>query len=565
MDDVELDERLTQERTLLDLPSGTVTFLFTDIEGSTELLTKLRDRYAEVVRHHRRLIRESCEKANGREIDTQGDAFFIAFARVKDALAAAVWAQRSIADHDWPDAVRVRVRMGIHTGEPAIGHDGYLGLDVVRAARIAAAAHGGQILLSQTARGLFDEDDLVGVVVRDLGEYGLKDIGRPERIFQVAIDGLETEFPPLRTERKGSLEPGEHAEELERAAEHAVAEPRKRRHWLVAAIGALAVAAVAVGSLLWRGDGGESGLAVAPANSLAVVAADTGKISAAVQTGESPGYLAVGAGALWVTNEGDETLQRIDPKRRTVTATVGLGSTPTDVEVGFGSVWVATRGELIQVDPRTASIVNRFTPEGVRAFPGISAARGLVEVTRNALWYAWNVHVARIDPATNKTVAQITLQDDLANSLTATPDAVWVQGDQSVSRIDVRSNAVVATIPFAVDPYSGCTCLGTSVSAFGSVWTAKPTEDKVWRIDPSANIAADTVAVGHKPSGLTASGRWIWVAGLGDGTVWRIDPRSKTASKLVDVGPSAEDIVAIGNELWVSVDAGDPVAGAEPR
>jgi YVTN family beta-propeller protein len=187
-----------------------------------------------------------------------------------------------------------------------------------------------------------------------------------------------------------------------------------------------------------------------------------------------------------------------------------------------------------------------------------------VEVTRNAVWYAWNVHVVRLDPATNKTVAEVTLGDDLANSLTTTRDAVWAQGDQSVSRIDLKSNQVAATIPFAVDPYSGCTCLGTALGAFGSVWTAKPTEDKVWRIDTATNKATDTVPVGHKPSGLTANRRWIWVASLGDGTVWRIDPRTKTATRVSDVGPSAVDIASIGDELWVSVDSAGAASAVAP-
>jgi YVTN family beta-propeller protein len=385
----------------------------------------------------------------------------------------------------------------------------------------------------------------------------LKDFARPERIFQVAIEGLGAEFPPLRTQRKGSLEPGEYAEELGRAAEEAVAAPRGRRRWAVGVLAALVVAAgVAVLLMLRGGSGG--GLSVAPENSVAVIDAGTGKLLAAVPTGKAPGYLAAADGALWVTNEGDSTVQRIDPAQRTVTATIGLGSTPTDVAVGHGSVWVATRGELIQVDPASAAIVNRFVPEGVRPFRGIGGARGLVEVTKDAVWYAWNVHVVRLDPATNRTVAHVTLEEDLANALTTTANAVWVQGDQTVTRIDTRSNEIVETIPFAVDPYSGCTCLGTAVGAFGSVWTAKPTEDKVWRIDPSTNEAADTVAVGHKPSGLASGRGFVWIAGLGDGSVWRIDPRAKTAAKVLDVGPSTDDIAVIGDEIWVSV---DPLSG----
>ena len=136
------------------LPTGTVTFVFTDIEGSTKLLQELGDGYAEVSRDHRRIVREEFGERGGTEIDTQGDSFFFSFPRARDAVAAAVQAQRSLAAHDWPQGKQVRVRMGLHTGEPTVGDEGYLGLDVVRAARISAAGHGGQILLSETTRAL---------------------------------------------------------------------------------------------------------------------------------------------------------------------------------------------------------------------------------------------------------------------------------------------------------------------------------------------------------------------------------------------------------------------------
>ena len=136
------------------LPAGTVTFLFSDIEGSTRLLQELGDDYAQVVDDHRRIMRGVMEGHGGTEIDTQGDAFFFSFTRAKDAADAAVEAQRELAEHEWPVGAQVRVRMGLHTGEPQVGEHGYLGIDVVRAARICSAGHGGQILLSETTRAL---------------------------------------------------------------------------------------------------------------------------------------------------------------------------------------------------------------------------------------------------------------------------------------------------------------------------------------------------------------------------------------------------------------------------
>src|SRR5438128_1031497 len=131
-----------------ELPTGTVTFLFTDIEGSTQLLRRLRDQYGETLTAHQQLLREACEAAGGQEISTHADSFFVVFRYASHAVRGAVEAQRALAGHPWPEETELRVRMGVHTGEAQIASDGYIGLAVHRAARICAAAHGGQILLS---------------------------------------------------------------------------------------------------------------------------------------------------------------------------------------------------------------------------------------------------------------------------------------------------------------------------------------------------------------------------------------------------------------------------------
>jgi class 3 adenylate cyclase len=185
------------------IPSGTVTFVFTDIEGSTKLLQELGDDYASVVRDHRRLVRDAFTARGGAEVDTQGDAFFFSFPRARDAVAAAVDAQRALAAHAWPQGTEVRVRMGLHTGEPTVGEEGYLGLDVVRAARIAGAGHGGQILISETTRALLGNQLPDGAAVHDLGEANLKDV-QHEHIYQVSVDEEHRRFPPLKTEHPKS-------------------------------------------------------------------------------------------------------------------------------------------------------------------------------------------------------------------------------------------------------------------------------------------------------------------------------------------------------------------------
>ena len=178
---------------MAELPTGTVTFLFTDIEGSTRLLQDLGAGYAEALARHRQVLRKAFADHGGTEVDTQGDAFFVAFVRARDAVAAAAGGQRALASGP------IRVRMGIHTGEPLRTDEGYVGMDIHRGARIAAAGHGGQVLVSQAARELIQDDLAEEFALRDLGEHRLKDLSRPQRIFQLMAEGLEGEFPALAT------------------------------------------------------------------------------------------------------------------------------------------------------------------------------------------------------------------------------------------------------------------------------------------------------------------------------------------------------------------------------
>jgi len=181
------------------LPGGTVTFLFTDIEGSTKLLKRLRDLYSTLLDEHREILRGVFAKWNGHEVDSRGEEFFVAFPRATDAVAAAVSAQRALAAHTWPEEVDVRVRIGLHTGEPWVANEGYVGIDVHRAARIANIGHGGQVLLSETTAALVMDELPEGVSLLDLGRHRLKDVRRTERIRQLVIEGLSDEFPPLKS------------------------------------------------------------------------------------------------------------------------------------------------------------------------------------------------------------------------------------------------------------------------------------------------------------------------------------------------------------------------------
>jgi DNA-binding NarL/FixJ family response regulator/class 3 adenylate cyclase len=182
------------------LPTGTVTFLFTDIQGSTELVERLGADYSGVLEDHRALLRGVVAEADGTELDCRGDEFLFVFADAGRAVETALRAQRSLAEHEWPSAGVVEVRMGLHSGEPTLEGSSYVGVDVHRVARIASAGHGGQVLLSERTRELADAD------ANDLGEHHFKGLQAPERVYQLVGDGLREDFPPLRIDTGGRTE-----------------------------------------------------------------------------------------------------------------------------------------------------------------------------------------------------------------------------------------------------------------------------------------------------------------------------------------------------------------------
>jgi len=184
---------------LAKLPRGTVTFLLSDIEGSTRLLRQLGDAYGGLLRDVRALIRSSVRSADGHEVDCRADEFFAAFAEPASALAAAIAIQRSLRKREWPDGVEVCVRIGIHTGRTTVGETGYVGIAVPTAARICSAGHGGQILLSTAARDALAQGRPAGVTLRTLGRYALAGLAEPEALFQVHGPELRAKFPKLRT------------------------------------------------------------------------------------------------------------------------------------------------------------------------------------------------------------------------------------------------------------------------------------------------------------------------------------------------------------------------------
>jgi YVTN family beta-propeller protein len=514
-----------------ELPRGTVTFLFTDIEGSTRLLKRLGERYSAVLADHQRIIREAVEAREGREIDTQGDSFFFAFARANAALGAAVVAQRALAEHEWPEGAEVRVRMGLHTGEPAVGEKRYVGLGVHRAARIGGVAHGGQVLLSNATRELV-ENEVGGVSVRELGTFRLKDIDRPERLFQLDIEGLQTEFPPLKAEK--------------------VAEPRqvRRRTVVIAMLAGVVAAAVAIPIFaLGQGGGGGTSLEAAAGNSVGFVDPESNRLVADVDVGTTPTDVAVGEGAVWVTNSADGTVDRIDPTTHTVRQTIGVGHGPDGVAVGEGSVWVANGldGTVSRIDPLSNQVTQMRIAVG-NGPSGIAVGLGKVWVVNRD-----DSTLSRIDAATGTVTKTFTAGVEPVD-VAVGAGGVWVTSsrDGKVLRLDPRSGDVLDLVAVGRGP-------GTIAVTAGGVWVANTLDGTVSRVDPRASRVTAAITVGGSPSGIAAGPDGVWVTSEQDGTISRIDPATNLVSKRLSVGSSPAGVAAGPQGVFVAV---RPAAGA---
>jgi YVTN family beta-propeller protein len=510
-----------------ELPSGTVTFLFTDIEGSTRLLKMLgSEGYQHVLAEHQRILRAACVDAGGREIDTQGDSFFFAFRKARDAVAAAIASQRALAAFTWPDDIAVRVRMGLDTGEPVLGSNRYVGLGVHRTARIMAAAHGGQVILSATTHNLVHDELPKGVALRNLGEQRLKDLDGTVRLYQIVAPDLPSKFPRLRTLDAGI-----------------VARLRRRRLQLAAAAAVLAGGAT-VAVLATRP---AAGVVVAP-NSVGVVNPKTNKVVGQIAVGIRPGAVAVGAGSVWVANQDDKTLSRIDPRTRTLMRTVLLGATPTGVAVGREAVWVAegAAGALARVNPEYNLADDPISILATRVSGG---PRGSVAVGGGSVWVAFgNSAVARVAPSSRK-VRVIGYAGFGSSGIAYGDQALWVANQiaNTVTEFSPLTNEKVW------NPGVGRAPSGVAVGG-EAVWTADTGSGAVSRIDPRLR-SVTSIPVGEAPTGIAYGEGAVWVANSGDGTVSRIDPRTSTVVRTIKVGGNPVGLAAGDGFVWVTVDA----------
>jgi peptide/nickel transport system substrate-binding protein len=529
--------------TSVELPVGTVTFLFTDIEGSTKLLRQLGgERYGEALADHQRILRELFEERGGHEIDTQGDSFFVAFRRAKDAVSTAVEAQRRLGAHRWPDGSELRVRMGIHTGEPAAAGERYVGMGVHRAARICAAGHGGQVLLSQTTRELLRDDPIQDVTLRDLGEHQLKDMDEPERIYQLVAPGLGEDFPGLTTAASTPFE-GREGELAEAAAEEMARSWRRPgRRVLLGATFAAAVVGAMLGVLLTQGGDSIANASVS-ANAVGVLDEESGKIRSEVTMGGAPADIAAGTDAIWVTNLNDKSVARIEPATNQVVQTIPVGGGPNGVAFGAGAVWVANGldGTVSRIDPSVNREVQRLVVGNGPS--GIAYGAGYVWVTNSA-----DGTVSRIDPESTRSQPKAFPAIIGASGVAVGFDRVWVASPPSatVVALDPRSGSIVSQIGVGGEP--SAVTVGTD-----AVWVANRADGTVSKIDPETSRVTDVVPVGGAPEALAVSQDGVWVADEAEGTLIRLDPTSGAIADTVKLDNPPRGIALSPQGVYVAV------------
>jgi class 3 adenylate cyclase/tRNA A-37 threonylcarbamoyl transferase component Bud32/DNA-binding beta-propeller fold protein YncE len=446
------------------LPGGTVTFLFTDIEGSTRLLKELgRDAYESVLAEQGGIVRAAVAAHNGWVVDTQGDSLFCAFRAAGEAVAAAVEAQCELAEASWPQDAQVRVRMGLHSGEPKAGEERYVGIGVHEAARVGDAAHGGQVLLSGATRALLDALP-AGLELRDLGLHRLKDIDDPVRLYQATASGLQEQFPQPRT----------------LGARHDRLLRRGRVRAGLIAVGLVAAAAAALGYALSSTSPSAKPVHFV-SNSIAVVDSRTGRPVGDVPLGFTPADVNASGGRVWALNQTGGTVVAIDPRTLKVVQTVGLNGNPSSQYAVGSNDYVALPGAVDQINNGGATKITLWAPVhlGHGGAPSSGYGSCLSFVTGNGR-------------------------------------TVWVSEGRHFAELDASGSVLrTSTLPAAPDALRGSTCYGVRYTG-GQLFAIRDPDESVGTLDPRSGAYAPLES---GISGMTATsqaaGKPGWAAGFG--------------------------------------------------
>ena len=411
--------------------------------------------------------------------------------------------------------------MGIHSGDPEVAGDRYVGLAVSRAARICACAHGGQVLLSSSARTLLSDHEQA--TLRSLGPHRLKDFTEPEAISQLVVDGLPSRFPPLRTD---------------------VAPSRRRRRLplvVVIVVGVVAVAAV-VAVLLTGGSSGS--LAGVSPGSVGRIDPRHAAFVQAFQVGGTPSAVAFGQGDVWTADEAGRTVTRLDPGSGH-TEPVVPGVHPDSIAVTASGVWIGSRieGLVVRLDPQLLAVTDqtRVSPRG-----SIASAPTSLAIGEGSVWTATNGStVSRISAATSKVAAAPLTPDLGANCLAYGSGAVWSGGKGR----QWRSTHVPASWP-----RSPCRSPGTAIAiavGSGSVWAVTSVPAGLVKID-LATKAVNTLSLGDGASGVAVGADAVWVINALQHTVLRVDPAAMRVTRTIKVGATPTGVAFGDGSVWVS-------------
>jgi YVTN family beta-propeller protein len=529
--------------------SGTATVMFTDVESSTDITTRLGDdAAASLLATHNTIVLDQVAAFGGHDVRSTGDGFLVVFDSARAAVSCALAIQRGLTEREHP----IRVRIGLNAGEVLHRGDELFGAAINLAARVMDRADGGEILTTDTVR------QLVGTMsdasFRDRGRVTLKGFAERQRLYEVraAEPDPEPALPPApRRSRRGS-----------------------RRRWALAGAAVLAAAVVAAVALL-DGSGASDAVAVAP-NSVAVIDPGKGAVVATIPVDENPGPISAGAGGVWVLNQNSATLSHIDVKTRTLVDTRGIGGStsgggvPGSVAASAQDVWLnaagcngGQTGAVLHVvtageggrnlagtdDVQMAGVVPDHPPVSTT----LSGGCGIV-AEGPSVWAATNGPdgIVRIDYDPVAGASQVTWAKPLPApfALAIGGGALWGIDpvDEAAMRIDPGTGRRLTTIDAGSDPVS---------VAFGAdaVWVANAGDNSVSRIDPDTNLVTDTIRAGPSPASIATGAGAVWVALADAGAVARIDPRTKRVTATIPVGHRPQGVVVAGGLVWVAVRA----------
>ena len=507
---------------------GVVTIMHADVEGSTELTTRLGDEAGRrTLEGTKRIVRERVETFGGRQIDAVGDAMMFTFTSTRQAIVGAIAVQRALAtaEEERPEET-LRVRIGLNVGE-VLERDGHpFGAAVNAGARVMSKAFGGQIFASEMVVRL--AGTMPGISFRDRGRHTFKGFDERWRLYEVGWDQPAAAPAPKRRRRERAL--------------------RRHKRLAGAAVAATAVAALTAALLLARENGGA---VVVPANAVAAVDVSTNEVVDFVEGVLRPGPVAFGAGSVWVGSLEDRTLVRVNPKTMQVETRTPLPGTPDGIAVGEGAVWVVhgRLGTVTRVHPTFGTVEDTISLAG-RANTYVT---GGIAVGEGSVWAVFgDSTLARLDPSTNRKVRDV-FAGVGPTSVVAAFGSIWVSnsGESSVERYSVGS--------FPNEPVDELTVGGapTGLTAgAGAIWVASPEAGIVSKIEPSAvTSSALPIEVGGRPSATATSENAVWVANAGSRTVSRIDPATREVVETIPLGNAPAGIAFGGNLLWVAVQA----------